>query len=261
MRFEKTKAFTATLHQPDIWKRDLDLEPEFRHETKQLSILKARDDERRQIARELHDVTAQLLLELNFALDAEERATEGLSHKTARRVVSQLQDQMRCLSYILHPPELERLGLVGALEALALGMAARTGIAITFKARGRREGMLPEMELALLRIAQEALMNVFKHSGSTREEVRLHCTCNWLCLRVRDFGLGLRARKAISSQFGVGLNAMAARMEELGGRVRITLTDQGTAISAIVRNPMGICTKARCPSNCGGPLGWSTKAQ
>lgn len=169
--------------------------------------------------------------------------------------VARLHEQMRCLSYILHPPELERYGLVGALEALVLGMSARTGIDISFQVRGHRDGLLPEMELAVLRIAQESLMNVFRHSGSQRAEVRLHCTCNWLCLRVRDYGLGDKARDAIRSGLGVGMRAMAERMEEVGGRVRISLFEHGTAVSAIVPNPRRICPVTDCPSSCPGAVG------
>ncbi|WP_379485714.1 sensor histidine kinase [Novosphingobium soli] len=224
-------------------------------------MLRARNEERRQIARELHDTTAQLLLELDFALK--------LLHDThalppgidARHVVVRLQEQMRCLSYILHPPELEKYGLVGALEALTLGMSARTGIAMSFKAVGYREGLLPEMELAVLRIAQEALMNVFKHSKSDRAEVRLHCTCNWLCLRVRDFGVGLGAKDAIEGSLGVGLRSMTERMENVGGKIRISLFERGTAVSAFVKNPLGTCPEVNCAVACRGPGEWPIKAR
>ncbi len=211
-----------------------------RSESLAVGLLRARNDERKLIARELHDVTAQLLLELDFALNLMGREDASAGAVDARAVVARLQDQMRCLSYILHPPELERHGLVGALEALSLGMAARTGIDISFQARGHRMGLRPELELAMLRIAQEALMNVFKHSGSGRADVSLHCTCNWLCLRVRDFGIGDQARTAIKAGLGVGMRSIRERMEEVGGRVRISLFEQGTAVSAIVRKPLKI---------------------
>ena len=240
MNSVKLDALDAVLLQENALRRELKSQSINDWEAVKLCVLRARNDERKQIARDLHDVTAQLLLELDFALNLTGGADGLLQQIEAREVVARLQEQMRCLSYILHPPELERYGLVGALEALALGMAARTGVAISFKARGYREGLLPEMELAALRIAQEALMNVFKHSGSDRAEVRLHCTRNWLCLRVRDFGIGRQARDMMKSGLGVGVRAMAERMQEVGGRVRISLFDNGTAVSAIVRNPLGI---------------------
>ncbi len=226
-----------------------------------LSVLKARNDERRQIARELHDVTAQLLLELEFELASSEREGANWSGGSARKIVARLQEQMRCLTYMLHPPELEKYGLDGALDALCLGMSARTGIDIRFQARGYRSGLPPEMELAVLRIAQEALMNVFKHSASDRAEARLHCTCNWLCLRVRDFGLGNKAREAIASGLGVGLRGMATRMAEVGGEVRVTPLERGTAVTAVVRSPVGFCNELSCPSSCPGPASrWKFKA-
>lgn len=230
--------------------------------TTRLSVLKARNDERRQIARELHDVTAQLLLELQFELASSEREGANWSGGSAREIVARLQEQMRCLTYMLHPPELEKYGLDGALEALCLGMSARTGIDIHFKSRGYRDDLPAEMELAVLRIAQEALMNVFKHSHSDRAEVRLHCTCNWLCLRVRDFGLGNKAREAIESGLGVGLRGMATRMTEVGGEVRVTPLEQGTAVTAIVRSPIGLCSELNCPPSCPSPSKrWAFKAQ
>jgi signal transduction histidine kinase len=238
MHSVKLDALDAVLLQENALRRELKSQSINDWEAVKLCVLRARNDERKQIARDLHDVTAQLLLELDFALNLTGGGDGLLRQIEAREVVARLQEHMRCLSYILHPPELERYGLVGALEALALGMAARTGIDISFKARGYREGLLPEMELAALRIAQEALMNVFKHSGSDRAEVRLHCTCNWLCLRVRDFGIGRQARDVMKSGLGVGVRAMAERMQEVGGRVRISLFENGTAVSAIVRNPL-----------------------
>lgn len=227
-----------------------------------LDVLRARNDERRQIARELHDITAQLLLELQFELACSDQQGGNWSGGSAREIVARLQDQMRCLTYMLHPPELEKYGLDGALEALALGMSARTGIDIRFKVRGYRDGFPPEMELAVLRIAQEALMNVFKHSRSDRAEIRLHCTCNWLCLRVRDFGVGIKNRKAIVSGLGVGLRGMAARMSEVGGEVRVPPLERGTAVTAVVRSPLGICNEMTCPKSCPGPSArWRFKAR
>lgn len=211
-----------------------------RREAPNLSVLRARDEERWQIARELHDTTAQLLLELDFALDVMQKSHALLPVADARHVLARLQSQVRCLSYLLHPPELERYGLVRTLEALILGMSARTGIDISFKMVGYRDGVLPEMELAVLRIAQEALMNVFKHSGSDRAEVRLHCTSDWLCLHVRDFGLGRKAEVAIAANLGVGLNSMVERMEEVGGKIHLSLFESGMAVSALVRNPLGV---------------------
>ncbi|PNU04012.1 sensor histidine kinase [Novosphingobium guangzhouense] len=250
MHAVNSDAFNRALRVGTVLEREAAFGTDRRDDTA-LCVLRARNDERRQIARELHDVTAQLLLELDFALNVMGKSGDLPPQADAREVVARLQEQMRCLSYILHPPELERYGLVGALEALTLGMAARTGIDISFSTRGYRDGLPPEMELAVLCIAQEALMNVFKHSGSQRAEVRLHCNCNWMCLRVRDYGIGSGARDAICSGLGVGVRAMTERMEEVGGRVRISLFEQGTAVSAIVGNPLRICATTE------GPMGWA----
>ncbi|MBH0114048.1 hypothetical protein I5E68_13965 [Novosphingobium sp. YJ-S2-02] len=202
--------------------------------------MKARDDERRAIARDLHDVTAQLLLELDFTINAMENDMPGKQHSadSAHEIIARLQQQVRCLTYVLHPPELEDHGLDTALETLALGMAARTGIDISFRSRDYAKGRVPvDMEMALLRVGQEALMNVFKHSGSQRAEMRLHCCKSWMCLRIRDFGLGLRARHAIRSGSGVGINGMKARMAALGGDICVRPLEGGTSVTAVVRMP------------------------
>lgn len=243
---------TGALHsvfqaEPTIGKIDEEVPPALHEKSTRMQIMRARNEERRHIARELHDMTAQLLLELEFAIDRIGQRNKFVAGMDARKIIARLQNQMRCLAYILHPPELERYGLLGALEALTLGMSARTGIAISFHTRGYRGTMYPELEFAVLRIAQEALMNVLKHSGSERAEVRLYCGCNWLCLRVRDFGIGARARGAIKAGSGVGVSAMAERMEEVGGKVRITMFDRGTAVSAVFRGPNGICPEFDVP--------------
>ena len=202
--------------------------------------MKARDEERRAIARDLHDVTAQLLLELDFTIDAMETGASGRqdSAESAHEIIARLQQQVRCLTYVLHPPELEDHGLSTALETLALGMAARTGVDISFRSRGYAKDRVPiDMEMALLRVGQEALMNVFKHSGSQRAEMRLHCCGTWMCLRIRDFGLGRRAMQSIRSGSGVGINGMKARMAALGGDICVRPLDGGTSVTAIVRMP------------------------
>ncbi|MCJ2178386.1 sensor histidine kinase [Novosphingobium album (ex Hu et al. 2023)] len=205
----------------------------------ELALLRARDAERRSIARDLHDVTAQLLLRLEFnlhAISTADSAVTDIACKDAGDVVTQLQQQVRCVAYLLHPPELETLGLPGALDALAAGMSARTGIEIGFKCRGNQGKNSKQTEMSLFRIAQEALMNVFKHSGARRAEMRLHCSGNWLCLRIRDFGVGIATGRGLDRNSGVGINGMKSRMAELGGRIRVRPLENGTSVTAVVRD-------------------------
>lgn len=203
-----------------------------------LALMKARDEERRSIARDLHDVTAQLLLELDFTIAAMENGERAAPHCSAdaHDIIARLQQQVRSLTYLLHPPELDAHGLNTALETLALGMSARTGIDIAYRSRGYEQGRIrTEMEMTLLRVGQEALMNVFKHSGSERAEMRLHCDRRWMCLRIRDFGIGKKAIRAIRGGTGVGINGMKARMAALGGNISVRPLEGGTSVTAVVR--------------------------
>lgn len=203
-----------------------------------LRLLEAREDERRQIARDLHDVTAQLLLELEFALntiDSDDEPLKNRARVSAHDAISRLQSQVRCVSYLLHPPELSRYGLEKTLESLALGMSERSGIRINFRSRGYRDDIPTETQMTILRIAQEALMNIFKHSQSDHADIHLYCDCNWICMRIRDFGIGSRAKAAIESGKGVGLASMRERMASLGGVLTIRALERGTAVTAYSR--------------------------
>lgn len=199
-------------------------------------LLEARDDERRQIARDLHNVTAQLLLELEFALNTIESADETAKSKarvSALDAIAKLQGQVRCVSYLLHPPELTRFGLEKTLEALTLGMSERCGIDIRFRSHGYRQGIPGVTEMSMLRIAQEALMNIFKHSQSDRADFYLRCTRDWIFMRIRDFGIGRKAGKPLTPGEGVGLSGMQARMAAIGGSLNIRALDEGTVVTAV----------------------------
>ncbi|MFD1959258.1 sensor histidine kinase [Novosphingobium panipatense] len=209
-------------------------------ESFRLAILRARDDEARRIARDLHDVISQLLFILECDLktmrEGAEEANEA-AHESARQIVAALQRQVRSFSYLLHPPELERLGLPLALNALATGMSARTGIDITFVSDQYEGSECREAELAIFRVAQAALMNVFKHSQACCADLRLTSRRNWIVLRVRDDGCGMQASapaRIRKPEAGVGLAGMNARMEGLSGRFSIRRRPEGTVLTAIV---------------------------
>ncbi len=203
---------------------------------RQRQILEAREGERRHIARDLHDVTAHLLLELEFSLTAIDSSDEPLKSKaraSALNAISQLQAQVRCVSYLLHPPELDRFGLEKTLEALTLGMSERCGIDIRFRSRGYRAGIAEQTEMSMLRVAQEALMNIFKHSGSDRADFHLYCNRNWIGMRIRDYGIGKVADRALTNETGVGLAGMRERMKAVGGALTVRVLGGGTVVTAI----------------------------
>ncbi|TCM20865.1 histidine kinase [Novosphingobium sp. PhB165] len=210
-----------------------------------VTLLRARDDERRRLARDLHDVLAQHLfileLELQSLHDGRAEYRER-AHRSAKSTIDELQRQIRCFSYLLHPPELEVLGLADALDTLVSGMAARTGIDVEFDTYGYKPGACHETELSLFRVAQAALMNVFKHSGAGSAQVRLKSRRNWIVLTVRDYGPsdGHAAKPPVDPRdCGVGLNGMHARMAGLCGRFTVRSSQDGTVVTAIAPRRLG----------------------
>lgn len=205
-----------------------------------LAVLQAKDEERRRIARDLHDVTAQLLLELEFDLHRIagpcDRARDH-AMRSAHDTIDLLQKQVRCVSYLMHPPEIAKLGLNGALEALTEGMSARTGIQISFSASGTVSDIAAETELSLFRVAQAALMNIFKHSDATRACVRLKRGEKWITLRIRDFPAHCSPPPKHRSS-GVGVPGMQARMEAVGGKVFVRTMPFGTTVTAVAQRSL-----------------------
>ncbi len=195
-------------------------------------LLQVRDLERRHLARELHDTTAQHLAALTLNL----ANLKGLVPKTSEPIqalcgdcielANQAAREIRTHSYLLHPPLLEVMGLAGAVEEYAEGFSARSGIAVELEAP-KDFGRLPEdMELALFRVVQESLANVFKHSGSARARIRFTRQASSVTLEVQDMGQGIPADKlarikGLKGGSGVGLAGMQERLRLLGGRLDI----------------------------------------
>lgn len=224
---------------------------EFKHAEEKLRGASARmsrlqDEERRRIARELHDSTAQLLTALTLNLSAVQKSAARLTKK-ARRAFSesialarQCSQEVRTLSYLLHPPLLEELGLVSAIRNYLDGYSKRCGIQVEFEV-ARDFGRLPqEIELALFRVVQESLTNVYRHSGSSRADVRLMRDESTVMLDVADEGRGmplemLGRNKRVLPGLGVGIAGMQERMEQLGGVLETESSRHGTRVRAILR--------------------------
>jgi signal transduction histidine kinase len=208
-------------------------------------LLQVRDLERRHLARELHDTTGQHLAALSLGL----ANLKGLLAKNPERAAGlcaeclhlahQAAQEIRTHSYLLHPPLLEAMGLVRAVEDYAQGFSARSGIAVEVKAPVNF-GRLPEnMELALFRIVQESLANVLKHSRSAKAEIRLTRQRSSVMLNVRDMGRGipedsLARFRAMRGGSGVGLGGMQERMRLLGGELDLDSGPTGTTVRAKV---------------------------
>ena len=204
-------------------------------------LLELQDDERRRIARELHDTTAQNLAVLSMNLHAVRDKVFGVKPRQA--VVESLglaercSQEIRTLSYLLHPPLLDELGLVSALRSYTAGYTQRTGIQIELKMDDI--GRLPrDVETTLFRIVQEALTNVHRHSGSARAEIRVIRDPREVHLHVTDFGKGVppEALDLISegASLGVGIAGMRERARQLGGTLKVASSSAGTTITVIL---------------------------
>jgi two-component system, NarL family, sensor kinase len=197
-------------------------------------ILRAQEDERRRLARELHDSTSQLLVVLKLNLmglepglgDAQSDAVIA----ECKQVVDEVQQQIRSLSFLAHPPALSSNNLEGALEGLTSSFASRTGLDIDLQTSDVGESSA-SVEAAVYRLAQEALANIHRHAAASRATIRLVGTQRYLHLMIVDDGIGFdasdqRARRSL----GVGVVGMGERVRELGGRFSIRRTDTGTAL-------------------------------
>lgn len=207
------------------------------------SLLKSQDEERRRIARELHDSTAQTLatVEINlnrlakFGGRLNDRAQRAL--RESMTLVEQALGEIRTLSYLLHPPLIEELGLVFALRSFLDGFTQRTGIRVGLEVPQAFPRLREEMELVIFRLVQESLANTWRHSGSPVASVLLHQTSNEVILEVGDEGRGI-ARERIDkttgalTSYGVGIAGMRERTSQLGGRLEIESDGRGTIVRA-----------------------------
>ena len=207
-------------------------------------LIQIQDEERRTIARELHDTTAQNLLAITLNMTRLHEPLGGAGELT-RRVLAetlglaeQCLQEVRTLSYLLHPPLLDEMGLGSALQWFARGFSERSGIDVEVSIAedsGNRLGR--EIATTLFRVAQEALSNVHRHSGSAWAKVALHRTEHELCLEVFDRGRGLRLPLDVSEgaqTLGVGVAGMRVRLEQLGGHLEIRSGQSGTCVTATV---------------------------
>ena len=204
----------------------------------------AQDEEQRRIARELHDSTAQRLAAATMSLGRLEDLVAPASEQVQKllheslQLIEQCSQEVRTISYLLHPPFLEQLGLGPALRAYAEGFAKRSGIEVGIEIAPNLPRFSSEVELALFRVAQESLGNVYRHSGSRRAWLRL-TNGGDLMLEIEDEGRGLppevlTAVRSTGVATGVGIAGMHERLDLVGGTLDITSSPGGTTVSAIV---------------------------
>lgn len=198
-------------------------------------LLQAEEEERRRIARELHDTTAQHLaaLKMNFTRLLSERglAAHALQPETLP-LLDQAIQEIRTLTYVLHPPLLEEFGLVGAVKDFAAGVSRRSGVRVTVGFDGY-EGRLPrEIELTLFRVVQESLSNAIRHSGANEVSIRLARDEQEVRVEIQDFGRGMDLKR--QRHAGVGLAAMQERLAMVGGHLAVEADPEGVTVLASV---------------------------
>jgi len=203
-------------------------------------LLQAQDEERRKLARELHDGVGTYISGLSLAL-GKIRTLLNEKNPEHQKVVTECRDliqaaagEIRAISYLLHPPTIEDIGLASALDWLVRGFSSRSSIGISLQLAPNLGRFKREIELTIFRVTQEALNNVYRHSGSSTAAVRLFQESNEIVLEITDCGRGLPPRGAGSEpDFTVGISGMRERVQELGGTFSIeSIPGEGCTVRA-----------------------------
>jgi signal transduction histidine kinase len=205
-----------------------------------VKLLRVQDEERRRIARELHDSLGQDLTAAKITLDmlAQEYKIDSKHLQDARALVDRCICDTRTLSHLLHPPLLDEAGFLSAAKWYVDGFGQRSGISTKLDLPAHIERLPRRTETALFRILQEALTNVHRHSGSRAVHVWVSVDDVSVMLKVQDFGKGM-PRDTIdrlwkSGNVGVGLAGIRERLKELGGYLDIQSTADGTVLKATI---------------------------
>jgi two-component system, NarL family, sensor histidine kinase UhpB len=204
-------------------------------------VIRAQEDERRRIARELHDDTAQVLfaqlIRLSALKDSEDVAVHALA-ESLERMTSEALESVRRLALELRPPALDDLGLLAALGDLAQRFSDQLGAPVDYLPRGNRERLSPDVELVLYRVAQEALTNVAKHAAATAIWIDLDRGPDAVSVSIRDNGIGFDPRLTVASDgrgLGLGMFGMEERVALLNGTFRVwSSAGHGTEVFAYI---------------------------
>jgi signal transduction histidine kinase len=222
-------------------------------------LLQIQDDERRRIAREVHDSLGQYLAAAKMHLQAldQERPQSGNARSSGSpgfdsqdrggptiqeciEILDKAITEVRTVSYLLYPPMLDEVGLQSAISGYVEGFAKRSGIATDLEIDPDLGRLPREVELSLFRVLQECLTNIHRHSGSQTARVKLATDGANTVLEIRDDGKGMpdgsleKFHKDLGTTLGVGLRGMSARMHQLGGKLELFSDAKGTAIIATV---------------------------
>jgi signal transduction histidine kinase len=207
-------------------------------------LLRVQDDERRKLARDLHDGTGQTLAALQITVSFLQDNC-GRNPETASLVAElaalaqQASDEVRTMSYLLHPPLLDEVGFACAAEWYLDGFARRSRIAVTSELSGAGKRLPRNVEIALFRVLQESLTNVHRHSGASEVRVLFQRHAGGAVLEIHDFGHGIPAERLArlrqtSADSGIGLTGMRERMKEFNGKFEMESDGNGTTMRATI---------------------------
>ena len=214
-------------------------------------LMTMQDEERRRIAREIHDGLGQELAAAKMILDGILAKDSSPSRQQAAADASELVDraikQVRTISHLLHPPLLDEVGLISALRWYLEGLSDRSGIEIRLEVEPTDLSRLkPDIETAVFRIIQEALTNMFRHSGAHNGSVSVIERDGRVLLTVRDDGKGIEEQviQLRPDRVGVGIGGMRQRVSELGGSLRLANANPGTIVEVVIpskrHDPLGV---------------------
>lgn len=202
-------------------------------------LMKLQDEERRRIARELHDSVGQTLaaLAMNLALvrsDVERLSKIANALNDSESLVRDMSTEVRTISHLLHPPLLDEAGLSSAIHWYGDGFAKRSGIKVEIDVPEDLERLPAELETAIFRVVQECLTNIHRHSGSAVARIRVRRHDDQVAVEIEDKGRGIPPEKqeemATTGTPGVGVRGMKERIRQLGGTLDIDSSNKGTLV-------------------------------
>lgn len=203
-------------------------------------LLQMQDEERRRIARELHDTAGQVLAALNMNLVPLEEKLQALDANLARPVtesivlVDELSSDLRTISHLLHPPLLDEAGLASAIQWFVEGFAERSKIPVDLILDPDVGRLSADMETTIFRLVQECLTNIHRHSDSKTACIRIERDARGIRLQIRDQGRGISSAARDSRRTGVGIQGMRERVRQLGGTFDIWSGSTGTTVTALL---------------------------
>jgi PAS domain S-box-containing protein len=200
-------------------------------------LLRVQDEERRRMARALHDDLGQELTALKIELDVLNTSTEASTRDLAQalELAESALSKVRNMSYLLHPPLLDESGLLPALHWYLEGLKTRGPLKISFDYQPVVFPRLPrELEIAIFRVIQESLTNIYRHSGSEDARIEIRQESDRVKVRIRDFGKGVPERVGMGLNSGVGISGMKERVKQLQGDLTVSRAEPGTLVEASI---------------------------